>query len=293
MMYEVLTYINDRGEKVRLAVDSVYHCNVSTDVDGISNVKNTVYKTSSMGQNGESYNGQKIEAKDIDIHGAINTMDKERAYELRRKLIKILNPEIGGRLVYEFGEFKRVIRCRVSGEVKPYRKNLFVQFGIPLECLDPFWREETEQKQDIASWIPCLEFPVEIPDDEGMEFAYREPNVIVDVYNEGDVQTGMRIEFRATATLHNPILLNVETREFIKINAEMKAGDIVTVETGYGKKGATLYRDGVTVDFYRKLDTDSTFMQLEVGDNIFRYDADDGVDMLEVSIYHDNGYLGV
>ena len=40
---------------------------------------------------------------------------------------------------------------------------------------------------------------------------------IVDCYNEGDVSTGMRIRFTALGTVSNPILLNVDTEEFIQI----------------------------------------------------------------------------
>ena len=111
--------------------------------------------------------------------------------------------------------------------------------------------------------------------------------------NEGDVSTGMRIEFRATGTLLNPVLLNMDTREYIRINAELQAGDVVTVNTEYGSKSATLSRNGVTENYFRYIDVDSTFMQLEIGKNVFRYDAEDNIDALEVTLYHSNKYLGV
>ena len=34
-------------------------------------------------------------------------------------------------------------------------------------------------------------------------------------------------------------------------------------------------------------------MQLAIGDNIFRYDAESGVNAMEVSIYYNAKYLGV
>ena len=36
MENEKLTYINSRGERLELGVDSVYHCNISKDVEGIA-----------------------------------------------------------------------------------------------------------------------------------------------------------------------------------------------------------------------------------------------------------------
>ena len=126
-----------------------------------------------------------------------------------------------------------------------------------------------------------------------MVFGYREQSVIVDCYNAGDVSTGMRIKFTALGVLENPVLLNVETGEFIQINRTMQAGDVITVNTEYGNKGAALERNGEVIDCFKDIDVDSTFMTLGIGDNIYRYDAASGVDNLEVSIYYNPQYLGV
>lgn len=124
-------------------------------------------------------------------------------------------------------------------------------------------------------------------------YGYRAESVIVDCYNEGDVSTGMRIRFTALGTVSNPILLNVDTEEFIQINATMKTGDVIEINTKYGSKGAKLIRDGVETDYFRYIDVDSTFMQLAIGDNMFRYDAASGVNSLEVSIFYSKEFLGV
>lgn len=48
MENEKLTYINSRGERLELGVDSVYHCNISKDVEGISGVTSVIYSTSGL-----------------------------------------------------------------------------------------------------------------------------------------------------------------------------------------------------------------------------------------------------
>ena len=292
MDYEKLTYINSRGETLEFSITSVYHCNVSKDVSGIAGIENTIYKTNSMGQHGDTYINQRYEAREIEIVGNINSKDKDRVLELRRKAEKILNAELSAKLIYTYKDFVRVIDCRVDGAPQFKRGNVFTQFSIHIICCDPFWKEEIEAKKDIAAWVPSWEFDFEIPE-EGIEMGYREPSVIVNVYNEGDVKSGMRISFSAIGTVVNPSLLNVNTQEYIKVNTTMKAGDVIVVNTDYGKKGATLTRAGETTDFFRNIDIESTFMQLEIGDNIFRYDAEEGETALEVSIYHNNKYLGV
>ena len=164
-----------------------------------------------------------------------------------------------------------------------------------MSCLIPCWREETETREDIATWIGGFEFPV--PDGlelyDGWEIGYRQPSLIVNVYNSGDVKSGIRIEFRAIGAVTNPVLLNVDTREFIKLNISLVAGDVLTVSTGYGEKAVKLNRGGTITDAFRYLDVDSSYLQIAVGDNLFRYSADANAENLEVSIYHNNLYLGV
>ena len=248
-----------------------------------------------MGQHGDTYVGQRIEARDIDVVGHINTRDKAQALELRRRMLKIFNPELSATLVYEYGGFKRVIDCRAYGEPKILKKEVLYAFDLQIECLNPFWREEEETKEDIASWVAAWHFPCVIEKDstKSMIYGYRAESVIVDCYNEGDVSTGMRIRFTALGTVSNPILLNVDTEEFIQINATMKTGDVIEINTKYGSKGAKLIRDGVETDYFRYIDVDSTFMQLAIGDNMFRYDAASGVNSLEVSIFYSKEFLGV
>lgn len=293
MEYEKLTYINSRGETLEFSVTSVLHCNVSKDVTGIAGIDNTIYKTNSMGQHGDTYISQRYEARDITIVGHINSRDKDRVLELRRKVEKILNAELDAKLIYTYKDFVRVIDCKVDGRPQFKSSKVFMQYSIPITCCNPFWREEAEAKKDIAAWVSSWEFDFEIPE-EGIELGYREPSVIVNVYNEGDVKSGMRVEFRAVGTVVNPVLLNVDTQEYLKlIDTTMVAGDVITINTEYGSKGATLTRDGEVLDYFRHIDVDSTFMQLAIGDNVFRYDAESGVTALEATIYHNNKYLGV
>lgn len=222
-------------------------------------------------------------------------LPKAQALELRRRMLKIFNPELSATLLYEYGGFKRVIDCRAYGEPKILKKEVLYEFDLQIECLNPFWREEEETKEDIASWVAAWHFPCVIEKDstKSMIYGYRAESVIVDCYNEGDVSTGMRIRFTALGTVSNPILLNVDTEEFIQINATMKTGDVIEINTKYGSKGAKLIRDGVETDYFRYIDVDSTFMQLAIGDNMFRYDAASGVNSLEVSIFYSKEFLGV
>lgn len=288
--FEQLTYINERGESMVFSRASRFHVNFA-DVSGLSSITNEIYSNNSMGQDGDTYLGNRIQSRDIEIVGRIKCRDKLEAAELRRQLGHVLNPQLNATLIYEFGGVKRVIGVTVNA-TEPTRKPIFQEFTIQLTCLNPYWREESETREDIAAWVGAFEFPVEIPI-EGWEIGYREPSLIVNVFNGGDVKSGLRVDFRALGAVTNPLLLDVNTRQFIKLNLTMEAGDVLSVSTGYGQKHVSLLRNGIITDAFRYLDPDSSYMQLATGDNLLRYDADSNLENLEVSIYHNNYFLGV
>ena len=102
----------------------------------------------------------------------------------------------------------------------------------------------------------------------------------------------MKIEFIANGALKNPSLFNVNTREYIKVNKEMTAGEKIIINTNYGQKKIQSTFDGETIDILNYLDLSSTFLQLSIGDNLFRYDADSNLNNLQVNIYYNPKYLG-
>jgi hypothetical protein len=293
---EKLTYMNERGESITFSRTSLYHVNFK-DVSGLSDIRNAIYSINSMGQDGDTYLGNRIESRDIEIVGHIKERDKEQIQTLRRRLNHVMNPHYSATLIYECGDFKRVIGCKVDNAPVLKRGTIFERFTIQLLCLNPFWSEEAEAREDIASWVDGFEFPepegLEISMIEGWQIGFREPSLIVNVLNRGDVRAGLRVEFRALGVAVNPSLLNVNTMEFIKLNITLEAGDLLTISTGYGEKAVTFQRNGVIADAFRYLDVDSSYLQLAVGDNLFRYDAVSNLENLEVSIYHNNYYLGV
>jgi hypothetical protein len=302
-MTELLTYTNGRGESVEFSPASRYHANMK-DVSGLSDVSTENYTISSMGQDGDTFIGNRINSREIEIVGHIKSRDKAETQSLRRWLNHVLNPQAGGLLAYDLNGYRRVISCRVdSAPLFNRRSPIYEQFTVNFLCPHPFWREEHETATDVAAWIGGMEFPIRGPDDqpdglelfedESWEIGYRMPSMIANVANLGDVRAGMRVEFRALGDLANPSLLNVETGEFIQINMAMQPDDVLTVSTGYGEKGAALRRNGIESDAFRYVDVDSTYLQLEPGDNFLRYNAETGFDNLEITIYHSNYFLGV
>lgn len=297
-MMEKLIYVNEKDESIEFSASSLYHVNIGKVV-GLSDINNTLYTTASMGQDGETVTGNKIQKRIIVISGAIKSTNKDAVLEAKRYLSRVLNPHLTARLIYEYGSQRRVINCRLETAPIYSRGNVLLTYEINLVCAYPFWQDEYEHRTDIAGWIGCFEFPLltgglEIPIDTGIEMGRKTSDAVVEVNNNGDISTGIRAEFTALGTVTNPKLTNITTAEYMAfVGLTLDEGDRLVVTTVYGNKACTLYKGEQIINALAYWDINGKFLQLETGINYFSYKADTNADSLEVAVYATNQYLGV
>lgn len=281
---EKLTYVNERGEKAEFSVSSPFFISDATGIDGL---ENNIYSSQGMGQDGSTYVASSLKERNVVVTGTLRG-NKRQA---RTDLLHILNPKLSGQLIYESKYVKRFLDVRIE-KAPVLTSALMPKFQISFLANNPYWRD-TEIKQEIALWKGNFHFPLCIPKEKGIIMGHREPSLIVNVKNNGDVETGMRIVFKATGTLTNPSLFNVNTREFIKLKTTMQSGQEITINTNVNHKKIISELDGVESYLLDPVDLESTFLQLKVGDNLFRYNADSNLDNLSVDVYYYENYLGV
>jgi len=291
MQHEKVIFENDKGQRIEIGYSFPYFFQGLSGQDG---AEANITKVSGAGQDGTTITNVVLTDRDLQLRGAIRGSSKDEIEKYRTKLLRVFNPKSQGWLQYEYGSLKRRIRCQVETGPKFSKKKTFKyqDFLIDLLCPNPYWQDLSSTKSEIAIWRGALEFPLELAE-EGIEIGFREPSLIVNVFNSGDVACGMKIQFKALATVENPSLFNVNTREYFRVNKVMSAGEIITVTTHFQNKRVELNQNGVISNAFNWIDLNSTFMQLEPGDNLLRYDADDGIDNLEVSIWYTPQYLGV
>ncbi|ACA54179.1 phage tail family protein [Clostridium botulinum] len=285
---EKFIFENEKGQQIEFSIWSHFFLQ---NIDGISGLKNTIYSNKGMEQDGSTCVGSTLDDRNIVIQGSI--IDNKEIN--REKLLSIINPKLQAKLIYTDGNIRKYVECIVETSPIIPKENR-PKFQISLLCNNPYWKDYIDSKVNIALWKGDFHFPLVIPQGKGITMGHREPSLIVNVLNNGQVKTGMIIEFLARGTLSNPSLFNVNTREFIKINKGMVAGEKFIINTNYSKKKILQELNGVTTDILNYLDIvggGDTFLQLDVGDNLFRYNADSNLDNLEVNIYFSQQYLGV
>ena len=182
-----------------------------------------------------------------------------------------------------------VLRFKPDYSIKyatPYEENneVLCQFLIQGTCADPMFSTKRGILTQIASILPKFHFPLIIPKDKGIILGLRQPDLLATIVNDGDIDTGMVIEFSCNTTVVNPSLLHVGTQEFVKINKTITPGETITVSTVSGNKYVRGYHDGQTENYFKYWDWDSTWLQMYRGVNVLKYDADEGVDGLAASV---------
>lgn len=289
---EKIIYENEKGMKVELKNSRPF---ILTKIDGIGGLNNDIVETRVPFQDGSSYNNSRLEPRVITIYGGIMGKDKANRFARREELIRVFNPKMEGKLIYKNDYLERSIDCRVeSGPNWNNGVKRLQEFMLQLYCNNPFFFDLVEDKNEIATWIGGFEFPLEIPIATGIKVGYRESNLVANIVNKGDVDCGMRIEFEALGTVVAPSITNINTREFVKINRSLSSGDKIIVQTGFGNNRIELINsNGKRENAMHYIDHDSTFIKLDIGDNLLRYDTVEGIDNLNVTIYHKPMYLGV
>lgn len=285
------TFINSKNERIsfeNMDCDTPY---ILRQVESENPV--LLYSNKGVLQHGSRYINNSLDNRDITLHVSLNAKSQYEIESLKNKLYKVFNPSLGlGELIYK----NKKIKCIVN-EIPFFSSNNdeYVECIINLTAFTPFWTDISLNKKEIALWRGAFHFPLIIPKDKGIIMGYREPSLIVNINNKGQADTGMIIKFKSKGRVTNPSLLNINTREYIKINTTLEAGESITINTNYGEKSITKEGNGLKENVLNYLDIGGgdDFLQLHVGDNLFRYDSDSGLEYLEVDLFYYQKYLGV
>lgn len=277
-----IKYTNEHGQSVEMGQDTPYKIVL---VEGESAVQNIITSAKTYKQDGESVNSTTLDVRHIYIEGKIMARNKADYQTYKRKLIEVFNPRSRGTYERTAGGKKYFIECVV--ELAPYisptiRNDKSADFQLSLLCPNPYWRGAVMQAVEIVTWIGGLRFPLVFP----ISFAQAGAKKI-NVINGGDVETPVRVEITGPAT--NPRITNVTTGEFIQVDHNLGAGEVLTVTTDFGNKRVEIEGENK----FHYINQETTFFSLRAGDNIIEYTSEDVSDTAKVKISYCTRYLGV
>lgn len=275
-----------------------------TKYTGLESSELEISDTDNALVDGSTLDGKRIRSRIVHLEATLR--DGRNNEVNRQRIIKFFNPKYTGKMTVNHSGTKRNINYELEGWTFVEPENVFSQLAIvaDLKCLNPFMKNVDNFGKNMADVSKHIAFPWRVlklkkPDIpapykglalQGQITGYRTLKKEVVLPNDGDVPTGVQIQFVASrGAVLNPKITLTGTGQFMRVMVSMKQGDILLVDTD--KRHQVITLNGANV--YQKIDRKSEPFELAVGDNYLEYDADENYTNLDVMLYYTPLYLGV
>lgn len=245
-------------------------------IEGLGPVKATLVSSSFANMDGEEYQSSRREPRNIKLEIELDPdpESEDTVYGLRKQLYKFFMPksEVTFRLYMADG-----LEVDIVGRVETCEPEMFTQeptIGISVMCFKPDFYELTPEL--VPGTTTSGDVPITI------EYA-------------GSIETGIQLTLNVDRTLPEFSVFHVppndETVQLDFNSDPLEAGDVLTISTVRGSKGAILTRAGVDSSVLYGISPQSKWIELQPGTNTIRVYAE-GAD-IPLSIQYINKYGGL
>ena len=285
-MYE-LTIQNKKG--IAINFNSIGGPFTIIDIAGLGPAPATINTSPSSLLDGEKYNSSKVNMRTINLAFAV----EKEAEANRLQAYKVFQSARAVDIHY----VSSMLNVTIEGYIESVDVTHFEAkqvITVVIVCPFPYFKAAQQVVNELYSLINMFHFPFASTATPELIFGVVNPMTNEAVINNGAVECGLIFELYARDTLSNPKIYNYLTNEFIGLNFQMQAGDLITINTEKGKKSVTLLRDGSETNLFNYLMEGITWLQLEVGGSEFVYQVTSGViTNLLVTIKHNDLFEGV
>lgn len=271
-----LSFVSKRGKILSLTDNDLFFL---TNVDGQTAAASSVSSFVTGGIDGDTVTNVQAQPRTIILDLRIKSgIDVEYA---KREILGIIKLKQYGSLVWEQNE-RTVTISGIVESIEMPRWNNKVMMQVSLYCEQPFWEDIAEAIQEISATINMhyfTSYPYEMLyfPENGIAFGRYDTSKAKSFTNDGDVSVGMEIIITAIGIVTNPIIYDTDGNFFGvgygsgDKKVVMGSGDRIVISTQKGNK--TVKLNGVSM--YDKIKPQSTWLQLQAGENQFRVDSDE------------------
>lgn len=273
-------------------------------ISGLGPVKATINTADFSTMDGSIYNSARISARNIVM--TLIFLDNPNVETMRQLSYKYFPIKKRIKLVIETDN--RL--AEIYGYVESNEPVIFSQretTQISIICPNPYFYSsglEGEQLTIFSGFEKRFQFPWsnESVTEKLIETGVILKNQTQTAYYQGDGDVGINIEMVAMGSIGNITIANLTTGEVMKLDsAKLESltgsaivlGDELYISTIKGQKSIILLRNGEYINILNCLDKDVSWFQLVKGDNVFHFDADEGVANLVFRIKNKIIYEGV
>lgn len=271
-----MDYISARGDRLPLVDNNLF---ILTNIDGLTAANAAISSSVIGGADGAVVTNVQANPRTLVID--LRIKDSVDVEEAKRAVLKVVKVKQRGTLEWSQNDRTVAISGIVESIEMPRWRNA-VTMQITLHCEQPFW-------EDIALVIKQINEAIDLHyfvDAETDMLYFPDGGVVLGEYdtirtkafhNDGDVAVGLEISIVALDTVTNPIIYDGDGNFFGVGYGDgtkqvvMQAGDNIVITTHKGKKSVKFGSRNLLP--YVK--PQSTWLQLQAGDNLFTIDSDD------------------
>ena len=260
-----------------------------TDIEGLNPPDATINTSAIALMDGAKYNSAKVDMRTINIAFAI----EYQAARNRVEVYRVLKSKQYIKLYYK-GDYRNVF-------IEGYIQSISIDYGAMKQivtctilCPSPYFKQAQEMVDELLNIVGAFHFPFASTSTPEILFGYISNEIGITIENDGDVDCGMVIELYAYTAVSNPKIFNYLTQEYIGLDFDMQAADLIRIDTRQGEKDAVLIRSGVESSVFNYIMEGSTWLQLPAEGGTFVYELGSGdLGDLAVTFRHYDLYEGV
>lgn len=278
-----------------------------TSITGLGPAKATINTTDISTNDGTLYNSARLSQRNIVLSLTfVESVDEESIEDIRQKSYKFFPSKKKVELVIETDNRK----VKTTGYVEYNEPNIFSKAEstqISIICPDPYFYDASGYDKDVTDFYmvePSFEFPFSNESNIEPLLTFGEIQAMTEgnVIYRGDGEVGVTIKVRAVGSAVNVSIYDIRTMKRMTIDTTklealtgkgIVGGDEIVINTTKGAKSIKLIRDGETYNILNCLARNAHWFVLTKGDNLFAFDADDGLSNLQFSIENEVIYEGV
>lgn len=259
---------------------------IVSNVDGMTAANVSVASNTVYSMDGDKITNMQTQPREIVIDLTIKQgVSVEAAKEY---IFKYIKPKQAATLLLTYDLSGAERNKAISGKIRQitmprFTENVVMQ--IFLYCSQPYWEDAEFIVKYISDILNLHHF--KITWSEPLPMGVYDLTRTREFINEGDAAVGMIVTITALGSVVKPALYNNITGEYIGIDDTLAAGDEVVINTIRGQKSIT--KNGVNV--LSKLLAGSTWLQLDVGSNVFLIDADSGASDMYFTLIFKQAYV--
>lgn len=236
--------------------------------------------------------------RDIEISGWVIGRTVRQMTDRKKILNNFFNPLHTYQIEYNGYKLEVLFNQSIRySRDKQWNNDVACEWKIEGIATNPLFYEINSVATESTDADPKFKFPFKFSHSSNDDVVFGEVklNAVIRIVNGGQVDVGMEMHLRCLGDVTNPIITNVETNEFIRINKNLVEGEEILINTSIGNKSikGRPNADSEYTNYYNYRDFDSSWLQLVMGNNYFVVTAEEHYENLKATFNFNRAYMEV